>query len=279
MAEPSTVGYSYLVYWGGAFAFFTAMGIGANDVANAFSSSVGSKSLTIAQAVAIASVMELSGALLLGSHVTETIRSGIADAGCFAQMPAVLMWGMVAVCFSTGCWLLLATRLELPVSTTHSVVGGVIGMALVGAGEGCVRWAPRTARFPYVGGVASIAISWLVSPTLAAALAAAVFATTRRLVLRAPDPAETTADDSNGPAFNVGVGVGSGSTTHAQYPPSPRSDGTGSSRPRHRERDLRPAAAAARVAPPAPGSQRPSPLSCCKNDGRFGSGCCASGDM
>ena len=106
------------------------MGIGANDAANAFASSIGSKSLTVKQAVVLACIFESLGATLMGNHVVNTIRKGIADYECFNDEPYVFMYGCMWVCFSVGIWLFLSSKYEMPVSTTHSCVGGMIGMVL-----------------------------------------------------------------------------------------------------------------------------------------------------
>lgn len=125
--EPETSGdwsqYEWIVVVAGIFAFITAYGIGANDVANAFATSVGAKALTLPQAVMIAGIFEFAGAVLLGSSVTDTIRKNVAETADFREDPEVLMYGMMCVIASTGLWLILASYLELPVSTTHSVIG------------------------------------------------------------------------------------------------------------------------------------------------------------
>ena len=121
--------YLWIVVVGGIFSFFTSAGIGANDAANAFATSVGSKALTIKQATFLAAIFETSGALLMGSHVTNTIRKGIADYECFDGSEYLLMYGCMWVIFSVGIWLFFASYLEMPVSTTHSCVGGMIGIA------------------------------------------------------------------------------------------------------------------------------------------------------
>ncbi|CBJ33891.1 high affinity phosphate transporter [Ectocarpus siliculosus] len=130
-------------------AFFAAFGIGANDVANAFATSVGAKALTIKQAVVLAGVFEFLGAVFLGSHVTKTIRKGIADIECFQDNPGILMYGNMCVVYTTGIWLLLASFFELPVSTTHSTIGGIVGMAMTYRGAGCVVWYEKNELFPY----------------------------------------------------------------------------------------------------------------------------------
>ena len=132
--------YLWLVVGGGIASFVAAMGIGANDVANAFASSIGSKALTVKSAVAIASVFECAGAILMGSHVTKTIRKGIADYECFEDTPDIFIYGCFCVLISVAGWLFLASYLEMPVSTTHSCVGGMVGMTLITGGTDCVIW-------------------------------------------------------------------------------------------------------------------------------------------
>ena len=112
--------YTWILITGGIFSFFAAMGIGANDAANAFATSVGSKALTIKQAVVLAAIFETAGAVLMGSHVTNTIRKGIADYKCFELQPELLMYGCMWVVLAVGLWLFLASKYEMPVSTTHS---------------------------------------------------------------------------------------------------------------------------------------------------------------
>merc|ERR1712087_522434 len=128
---------------GGITAFIAAFGIGANDVANAYATSVGSKALTIKQACFLAVIFEFGGAVLAGSSVSDTIRKGIADHDCFSggyMDSAILMYGNLVVVGAVAMWLLLASWAEMPVSTTHSCVGGLIGMTIVAKGGGCVVW-------------------------------------------------------------------------------------------------------------------------------------------
>ena len=176
--------YLWIVILGGAFAFFSSMGIGANDAANAFATSVGSKAITIRQAVVLATIFETLGAFLMGNHVTNTIRKDIADYKCFEDNPNVLMYGCMWVILAVGLWLFLASYLEMPVSTTHSCVGGMIGMALVLGGNNCVIWYKPVDTFPFVGGVSGIVMSWFLSPLFSALIAALVFNITRNYVLR-----------------------------------------------------------------------------------------------
>ena len=176
--------YSWIIIVGGIFAFFAAMGIGANDVANAYATSVGSKSLTMKQAVVLAAIFETAGAVLMGSHVTNTIRKGIADYQCFEEQPDLLMYGCMWVVLSVGIWLFLASYLEMPVSTTHSCVGGMVGMTIALKGSNCVIWYKPVTTFPYVGGVSGIVLSWFLSPLFSAIFASILFSLLRKYVLR-----------------------------------------------------------------------------------------------
>ena len=145
--------YTWIVVCGGIFSFITAMGIGANDAANAFATSVGSGTLTIKKAAALAVIFETSGAILMGSHVTDTIRKGISDYQCFENEPELLMYGCMWVMICVSGWLFAATYYEMPVSTTHSCIGAMIGMTIALAGSDCVLWYKQTDNFPYVSGV------------------------------------------------------------------------------------------------------------------------------
>ena len=179
--------YQWIVVTSACFSFLAAMGIGANDVANAYATAIGSRALTMKQAVFLASIFETSGALLMGSHVTETIRKGIADYECFVDDPGALMYGCMWVCLSVGLWLFLASKYEMPVSTTHSCVGGMIGMTLALKGPGCVTWYEEREGFPYIGGVAGIVMSWVLSPIFSAIISSAMYGTVRHFILRSPD--------------------------------------------------------------------------------------------
>lgn len=177
--------YLWIVVCGAMVAFVMAFGIGANDVANAFATSVGAKTLTMRQAILIAAVMEFAGAMLLGANVVGTIAGSIARRSAFQQDPEVLMYGMLCALTAASIWLLLATYLELPVSTTHSTVGAVMGIALAWGGAKAVVWndsAPT--EFPYVKGFVVIVISWFLSPIVSGIAAAAFFLATRTAILR-----------------------------------------------------------------------------------------------
>ncbi len=160
------------------FGLFMAWGIGANDVANAMATSVGSKALTIKQAVLIAAVFEFAGAILAGGQVTKTIRKGIVDADLLSATPELLLYGMLASLLAAGIWLLIASRNGWPVSTTHSIVGAIVGFAMVGIGMDAVHW----------NKVGFIVASWVVSPMLAGFIAFMLFRSVQALILDTEDP-------------------------------------------------------------------------------------------
>lgn len=160
------------------FGLFMAWGIGANDVANAMATSVGSKALTIKQAVVIAAVFEFSGAILAGGQVTKTIRKGIVDADLLAASPELLLYGMLASLLAAGIWLLIASKNGWPVSTTHSIVGAIVGFAMVGIGTDAVHWDK----------VGFIVASWVVSPVLAGFIAFMLFRSVQSLILDTEHP-------------------------------------------------------------------------------------------
>lgn len=160
------------------FGLFMAWGIGANDVANAMATSVGSRALTIKQAILVAAIFEFLGAVLAGGAVTSTIRKGIVDASLLSDTPQLLIYGMLASLLAAGTWLLIASKKGWPVSTTHSIVGAIVGFAAVGIGVNAVQW----------GKVGAIVMSWVVSPLVAGFIAFLIFASVQRLILSQPDP-------------------------------------------------------------------------------------------
>lgn len=160
------------------FGLFMAWGVGANDVANAMGTSVGSKALTIKQAIIIAMIFEFLGAYLAGGAVTSTIRKGIVDPAVMSGSPELLVYGMLSALLAAGTWLLIASILGWPVSTTHSIVGAIVGFAAVGISADAVAW----------GKVLSIVASWVVSPLLAGTIAFFIFRSVQRLILNTEDP-------------------------------------------------------------------------------------------
>lgn len=161
-----------------AFGFFMAWGVGANDVANAMGTSVGSKAITIKQAIIIAMVFEFAGAYLAGGEVTSTIRKGIINPDALGDDPELFVYGMMAALLAAGTWLLIATTFGWPVSTTHSIIGAIVGFATVGISVDAVQW----------GQVGEIVASWVVSPVLAGTLSFLLYMSVRRFIFGSADP-------------------------------------------------------------------------------------------
>lgn len=160
------------------FGFFMAWGIGANDVANAMGTSVGSRALTITQAILIAMVFEFLGAYLAGGEVTSTIRKGIIDPAVMENEPQLMVYGMLAALLAAGTWLMVASIKGWPVSTTHSIVGAIVGFAAVGISVDAVNW----------GKVGNIVASWVVSPIMAGTLSFGLFMSVKTFILDTDDP-------------------------------------------------------------------------------------------
>ena len=167
-----------LIIMAGAFGFFMAWGVGANDVANAMGTSVGSKALTIKQAILIAMVFEFAGAYVAGGEVTSTIRKGIVDTDVFTDKPDLLVFGMLSALLAAGTWLAIASFRGWPVSTTHSIVGAIVGFAAVGVSNDAVNWDK----------VSTIVASWVVSPIMAGTISFAIFRSVQRLILIRDNP-------------------------------------------------------------------------------------------
>ncbi len=144
------------------FGAYMAMNIGANDVANNVGPAVGSKALTMGGAIVIAAVFEAAGALIAGGDVVNTIKKGIIDISAFGNQTEPFIWAMMASLLAAAIWLNLATYFKAPVSTTHSIVGGVMGAGIAAAGFGIVAW----------GTMGKIALSWIISPVLGGIIAA-----------------------------------------------------------------------------------------------------------
>ena len=160
------------------FGLFMAWGVGANDVANAMGTSVGSKAITVKQAILIAMIFEFAGAYLAGGEVTSTIRKGIIDPAILTDTPQLLVFGMMSALLAAGAWLLIASMKGWPVSTTHSIVGALVGFAAVGIGVDAVAW----------GKVGTIVASWVVSPVLAGTISYWLFMSVQRLILDTDNP-------------------------------------------------------------------------------------------
>ncbi|MCU4675395.1 inorganic phosphate transporter [Catenovulum sp. 2E275] len=167
-----------LILFAAVVGFFMAWGIGANDVANAMGTSVGSKALTIKQAIIIAMIFEFAGAYLAGGEVTSTIRKGIIDSTPYIHAPELFVIGMISALIAAGVWLALASYMGWPVSTTHSIVGAIIGFAVVSAGAEAVHW-------DKVGGIVG---SWIITPLLSGILAYIIFMSAQRFIFDTDNP-------------------------------------------------------------------------------------------
>jgi len=163
------------------FGLFMAWGVGANDVANAMGTSVGSGAITIRQAIIIAIIFEALGAMLAGGQVTDTFRSCIIDVSFFKDTPRLFVYGMLAALLSAGTWLLIASWRGWPVSTTHSIVGAVIGFGLVATGADSVHWSQCI----------DIGLSWVVTPIIAGILAFILFRSVQALIFESQKPTQS----------------------------------------------------------------------------------------
>ena len=170
-------GLTFLVL-GIIFGLFMTWGIGANDVANALGTSVGSGAISVKAAILVAAVFEFAGAALAGGSVTRTIRKGIVDPSQISGQPELLVFGMLAALLAAGCWLAIASAKGWPVSTTHSIVGAIVGFAVAGIGLDAVNWSK----------IAQIAASWIVSPVLGGGVAFLLMVSIQKLIMSAPNP-------------------------------------------------------------------------------------------
>lgn len=168
----------YILILAGVIGFFMAFGIGANDVANSMGTSVGSKAITLKQAIIIAAIFEFLGAFLAGGEVTSTIRKGIVDPNMYADDINIFVIGMMSALLAGGTWLYIASLRGWPVSTTHSIVGAIIGFVLITKGADAVSW----------GKVGNIAMSWVTSPLFSGALAFGLYISAKRLILDRSEP-------------------------------------------------------------------------------------------
>ncbi len=179
--DASPLGIPVVLWLAGALAMYMAWAIGANDVANAMGTSVGSGALTIRRAVIVAAVLEFSGALFVGGHVTDTVRKGMLDMQLVQADPQLLLYGMLGALAAAATLLAVATAYGLPVSTTHSIVGAIVGFGSVALGVDAVNW----------GKVAQIVASWVTSPLIGGVLAFLTFNLVRYVILDRDDPFES----------------------------------------------------------------------------------------
>ncbi|TPX71845.1 hypothetical protein SpCBS45565_g00849 [Spizellomyces sp. 'palustris'] len=171
--------FTYLFVIGLILAFLDAFGIGANDVANSFATSVGSRSISLKQACIIAVFTEFGGAILMGASTTDTIKNGIIDVKNFKGNPELLMLGFVCALAGSATWVLTASRFGWPVSTTHSIVGAICGVGIAGFGGNAVIWGWE--------GMGKIIASWFISPIVAGTVASIIFLITKFGIMRSPN--------------------------------------------------------------------------------------------
>ncbi|EXJ80065.1 phosphate-repressible phosphate permease [Capronia epimyces CBS 606.96] len=176
--------FDYLFAIGTIFAFLDAWNIGANDVANSFATSVSSRSLTYIQAMCIGSVMEFTGSIAVGARVSDTIRTKIVDVTLFEDNPALLMLGMVCAVCASSLYLTFATRFGMPVSTTHSIMGGILGMGIAAVGTDGIQWWGGNIN----SGVTQVFLGWVIAPVLAGAFGAVIFLITKYGVMLRKNP-------------------------------------------------------------------------------------------
>lgn len=163
----------------GSIGFYMAWNIGANDVANSMATAVGAKAITFKQAVLIAGVLTFLGAVLVGSHVTETIKGNIVYPHMIGDNQVMIL-GFIASLLAASIFVTLATWKEMPISTTHAIVGALVGFGLVAGGETCINW----------GKLGEVAASWILSPVFGCILAFIVFKIIVKLIFSRENPVE-----------------------------------------------------------------------------------------
>ncbi len=176
------------------FGLYMTWGVGANDLANAMGTSVGAGALTVKQAIVIAIIFEFGGAVLAGGHVTKTIRKGIIDPTPIVDQPEILVFGMLAALLAAAVWLMIASTKGWPVSTTHSIIGAVVGFAIVGIGVDSVNWAK----------ISKVVASWVISPLIGGVISFMLMISIRKLILNTKDPLRNAIKYSPAYVFLVG---------------------------------------------------------------------------
>ncbi|HSW71004.1 MAG TPA: inorganic phosphate transporter [Gammaproteobacteria bacterium] len=161
--------------------FWMTWGVGANDLANIMSTTMGSKALSVRQALIIAIIFEILGAFLGGSEVTETVRGGIIDLQAVSKNPVLLIYCMLSVLLASASWITTASMLGMPVSITQAIVGGLVGVGAISLGLNAIEW----------HNVAYIFMSWVISPSLAGLIAFILFISIRQTILAVEEPVKT----------------------------------------------------------------------------------------
>ncbi|KAL2214124.1 phosphate transporter [Sarocladium strictum] len=184
---PTLHQYDYILAIGTIFAFLDAWNIGANDVANSWTTSVSSRSISYLQAMILGSILEFAGAVGVGARVADTIRTKVVDVTLFEDNPAILMVGMMSAILGSALWLTFCTKIGLTVSTTHSIMGGVIGMGVATVGVDNITWVNFKSG-DISGGVTSVFLAWVIAPGVSAAFAVTIFLVTKYAVLLRSNP-------------------------------------------------------------------------------------------
>ncbi|KAK4120597.1 phosphate-repressible phosphate permease [Parathielavia appendiculata] len=177
--------FDYLFAIGTIFAGLDAWNIGANDVANSWATSVASQSVTYLQAMILGSIMEFAGCVGVGARVADTIRTKVVDTSLYKDDPAMLMLGMVCAVTASSIYLTFATKIGMPVSTTHSILGGVIGMGVASVGANGVQWVGSGSGTGAINsGVVQVFLAWIIAPVLAGCFASIIFLVTKFGILK-----------------------------------------------------------------------------------------------
>jgi len=168
------------IYLTALLAFYVAWNLGANDVANSMGTSVGSKALTIKQAIIVAGILEFTGAVIFSKNVSTTIATDITDISIFADRPQILLLGMVGVLISCGLWLQIATNLGLPVASSHAIIGAIAGFSWIAAGRNSIDWEQ----------ILDISLAWIVTPLISGSIAAIFYGMLKHWLLDRSDIVE-----------------------------------------------------------------------------------------
>ncbi len=176
------------------FGLYMTWGVGANDLANAMGTSVGAGAVSVRQAIGIAIVFEFAGAVIAGGNVTKTIRKGIIDPTSIVATPEILVYGMLAALLAAAIWLMIASAKGWPVSTTHSIIGALVGFGIVGIGPEAVNW----------GKIGKVVASWVISPAIGGTISFLLVMSTRKLIFNAENPLKSAKRYAPGYIFLVG---------------------------------------------------------------------------
>ncbi len=176
------------------FGLYMTWGVGANDLANAMGTSVGAGAVSVKQAICIAIIFEFAGAVIAGGNVTKTIRKGIIDPSSIVDNPEILVYGMLAALLAAAVWLMIASVKGWPVSTTHSIIGALVGFGIVGIGPEAVNW----------GKIGKVVASWIISPAIGGTISFLLVMSIRKLIFNTDNPLKNAKRYAPGYIFLVG---------------------------------------------------------------------------